>query len=262
MPLVACDKCGKKLNAKDEWVGKKLKCPACGNTFTVTAGGAGARGPSTPTGRTTATASPVNDAVARAKKRPVAERGAGTAVSLNWGFISMIVVGVIVVILGFLAWWGPIRNNSRWNAQFSQLDTDTRDVIDYCIRKMREKDEPPEIKDDEGNSTGGASRTIGGLMTKRPAVQIHELSYVFKGVMQMSYPEWVPFKGQTSDGPIEGEVNTSNGEVRFTITLGGMTLPSGVQISAGEDRHKLTGRVTDKTARTITGEVDGTPLPK
>jgi len=34
MPItVSCPKCSKQLRVRDELVGKKLRCPGCGNTF-------------------------------------------------------------------------------------------------------------------------------------------------------------------------------------------------------------------------------------
>src|ERR1700742_4011272 len=37
MPVtVTCSGCGKQLNVKDEYLGKRLKCPQCGATFTAT----------------------------------------------------------------------------------------------------------------------------------------------------------------------------------------------------------------------------------
>jgi len=36
MPVkVGCSQCGKQLNVKDEYLGRKLKCPQCGATFTA-----------------------------------------------------------------------------------------------------------------------------------------------------------------------------------------------------------------------------------
>src|SRR5438477_7576680 len=35
MPISITCQCGKSLKVKDEWAGKKAKCPTCGNTFVV-----------------------------------------------------------------------------------------------------------------------------------------------------------------------------------------------------------------------------------
>src|SRR2546423_1443632 len=34
---VSCNGCGKQLRVKDEYLGKRLKCPQCGETFVATA---------------------------------------------------------------------------------------------------------------------------------------------------------------------------------------------------------------------------------
>jgi predicted Zn finger-like uncharacterized protein len=40
--LVSCPHCQRQLNVPDNLLGKNVKCPSCQNTFTATAGGAGA----------------------------------------------------------------------------------------------------------------------------------------------------------------------------------------------------------------------------
>src|SRR3982751_6576474 len=40
MPIaITCAGCGKNLKVKDEWAGKKGKCPQCGTTFAIPAAG-------------------------------------------------------------------------------------------------------------------------------------------------------------------------------------------------------------------------------
>src|SRR6476469_2883225 len=40
MPIaITCAGCGKNLKVKDEWAGKKGKCPQCGTTFLIPAAG-------------------------------------------------------------------------------------------------------------------------------------------------------------------------------------------------------------------------------
>ena len=39
MPIVIACQCGKKLQAKDELAGKRVKCPQCGQPLTVPAPG-------------------------------------------------------------------------------------------------------------------------------------------------------------------------------------------------------------------------------
>src|SRR5437762_13142175 len=45
MPIrTACSSCGKKLNIRDELVGKKAKCPECGHVFVATPRAAAVQG--------------------------------------------------------------------------------------------------------------------------------------------------------------------------------------------------------------------------
>src|SRR5207237_3379713 len=46
MPIaITCAGCGKTLKVKDEWAGKKGKCPTCGTTFAIPAAGAASAAP-------------------------------------------------------------------------------------------------------------------------------------------------------------------------------------------------------------------------
>src|SRR5947199_10543844 len=89
---VVCDSCGKRLNVKDELVGKKVKCPGCKTPFTVSkVGGAGQ--------------------TIRVKPKVVKEKGPKVAIS--WGFVSMI-VGVLLVVGLVLGWvCGPVRAKNQ-----------------------------------------------------------------------------------------------------------------------------------------------------
>lgn len=75
MPIAFTCACGKKIKAKDEWAGKRIKCPGCGQPVRIPAAGgdppsrlakpaakpAGAGAPSTKTAKKTAPAKPASD---------------------------------------------------------------------------------------------------------------------------------------------------------------------------------------------------------
>src|SRR5215510_11673694 len=95
---VVCDNCGKRLNVKDELVGKKVKCPGCKNPFTASPSGA-----------------------IKVKK---AEKGKAAKVSISWGFIAMIAGAVAVVAIICLIVFGPVRAKKQWDPMSDKAQND------------------------------------------------------------------------------------------------------------------------------------------
>ena len=110
---VVCDTCGKRLNVKDELVGKKLKCPACKNPFTASPSGA-----------------------IRVKKM---EKGKSAKVSISWGFIAMIAGGVAVLGLILLIVFGPVRAKNQWDPMSEKAQSDINDVVERGLQVAMER---------------------------------------------------------------------------------------------------------------------------
>ena len=107
--LVVCDSCGKRLNVKDELVGKKVKCPACKTAFTASPSGA-----------------------VKVKAKGPKEKAA--KVSISWGFVFMIagavaVVGIIVAIV-----FGPVRAKNQWDPMNEKAEQQVRDVVERGLQ--------------------------------------------------------------------------------------------------------------------------------
>lgn len=103
MPVtVSCTGCGKQLTVKDEFVGKRLKCPQCGATFTASA--AQARSPGKQT-----------DATPR--------------IHLSPGIIALI--ATVVIIMSTLLMWnlGPGKVRAQWDKMHAQAEDDIKDVV-------------------------------------------------------------------------------------------------------------------------------------
>src|SRR6267142_54139 len=106
---VVCDSCGKRLNVKDELVGKKVKCPGCKTAFTATkVGGAG------PTIRV----------------RPKVAKEVGPKVAVSWGFVSMIAGAVLVVGIVVAIIFGPVRAKHQFEPMAEKAENDVRDVVE------------------------------------------------------------------------------------------------------------------------------------
>jgi predicted RNA-binding Zn-ribbon protein involved in translation (DUF1610 family) len=106
--MVSCTGCGKQLNVKDEYLGKRLKCPQCGATFTATA--------STRPGKI-------------AKQRDA-------RLHISPGMIALIVA--VIAIPSIIAFWkyGPAAVEDEWekNLKDSELNVESvveRGLLDY-----------------------------------------------------------------------------------------------------------------------------------
>ncbi len=112
--LVVCDSGGKRLNVKDELVGKKVKCPACKTAFTASPSGA-------------------------VKVKPKGPKEKAAKVSISWGFVFMIagavaVVGIIVAIV-----FGPVRAKKQWDPMAEKAEQQVRDVLERGLQVEMER---------------------------------------------------------------------------------------------------------------------------
>jgi hypothetical protein len=236
MPIsVVCQKCGKALKVKDEWMGKRATCPGCGNTFIVGAGGVGGVGGATAVkaGKTA-----FNPAAAQAAKQQ--REAAHGKFSISPG---LVIGGVLLLLLfggigAFVA--GPKKVNAQWDALGEKPNDDVVSVVSrglechfqsmglYNPRKARNRPEAREV------------------MFYRPT-------------FVMSMPDQVKFKGATTVGPMEGFYNPHSGEIDATVAIGG-----GIGIP-GSGGKKTTGASVNIKGKTLKGGdletiVNGKPL--
>ena len=227
MPIsVTCDNCGKALKVKDEWAGKRAKCPQCGNTFTVP----GHSGVAMAVGPTTTRFDP--NAAAKAKAQREKEHG---SVSISWGPIILGVCALLVVglIVAFIT--GPKKVWNEWEKIGEQADYNVRDVVTKGLRAYESdlgmynprKSSGPEAKE---------------VMFYRP-------SFV------MNMPESVDFQGGSTEGPFKGKYHPKTGEVEADVTVGAHTsLLTGK--SSGGTQIRVTGHVKNSVTSV---QVNGTP---
>ena len=222
MPIsVVCQKCGKALKVKDEWMGKRATCPGCHATFIV--------GASATPGKTAF--NPGAAAAAKAQR----EKAAG-----SFSVSPALVVGTLAFLLivggigAFIA--GPKKVWNQWEALGDKPKDDVIDVVSrglechmqalgiYNPRKSRNRPEAKEV------------------MFYRP-------SFV------MSMPDGVEFRGASSVGPFKGIYHPKTGEVDADVAMGGgLPIPgSGGKVTPGST-IKITGREKDGK---LTTEVNG-----
>jgi hypothetical protein len=113
MPLsIACPGCSKKLNVKDELIGKRLKCPGCGNTFTAQAA------PTLLPGQRTV--------------EPGKSHASRIHISPTLILLAILAISIAGVVLLWM--FGPGKAHTQWMA----METDARDtVMDVVTRGIQ-----------------------------------------------------------------------------------------------------------------------------
>ena len=182
---VVCDTCGKRLNVKEESIGKKVRCPACKNPFTASVDGA-----------------------IRVKKA-VKEKEA--KVSISWGFVSMIGLGVGFVLLIVLIIFGPVRAKHQWDPMAEKAENDVRDVVErgFQVYMVREGPMSTLLLPGAGAGSGG---------------QVYHVQLLWD-MFVMGLPEKIRFRGTTSEGEYTGTYNTKTFEVEADLEIGGRVVP-------------------------------------
>jgi hypothetical protein len=227
---VACNQCGKALRVKDEWAGKKAKCPQCGNTFLVMAG-VGAPVPAAKPGVTAF--NPAAAAAARDQRTKAAGKFS-VSPTLIWGSIG---VAIFLILLGlFLT--GPKRVWGQWEAIGDQARYDVIDVVTRGLQCHL--------------SEIGAYNPRKGNTTSPQATEV----MFFRPGFVMKMPDDVDFKGASNQGSFKGIYHPKTGEVEADVEVGGMGLAGVGTVRKGAGAIKVTGRV--KSGGT-TVEVNGKP---
>jgi hypothetical protein len=162
-------------------------------------------------------------------------------------------VGVLLVVGLILAFvFGPRANWAKWSEQSADANGEVEDFIGEALRRTMP---PPPERDP--NDVG--SRFDNTPAPQPPTVQ-GDIMFLFNS-FQMSYPEWVPFKGMSSEGEFTGRYNTTTGDIEADIQLGGTVLPSGIQTAKGT-LTKFTGSgKKDPKTKLPTVLIGGKPMP-
>ncbi len=241
---VACA-CGKRFKAKDEYAGKRAKCPACGQPLTIPQPPPAK--PATddeimalaepevfqPAARASTTKKPTAAAaVASARVPPLskssrpASKGAMPMISISPWVIVLIALAVIVPSLIYWAKEGPLKAEHEWYDRSQKAEYQipwqvVRGIDQYYINEGMDP-----------NSSG---------LTYHPKVMMFNFA---EPKFMLSLPDKVLFFGSSTDGPFKGSFNPQTWDFEADVTIGGRT-------------HHLVG-TADENKRDLT--LDGTAV--
>jgi len=225
MPIsVRCDGCGKSLKVKDEWAGKKGKCPQCGATFLIPAAGAA----SAPAARGGGKAAPAG--------KPGAQKKGGGGISISWG--PVIGIAALLLVLGaIIAFYvGPRAVKGEWEKIGDDASNAVQSIVDLGLQAYMSEN--------------------GGYDPSKAHQAPHasdDITFIFNPFV-MSMPEYIPFKGSTTEGPFEGKYHPKTGEMEADVDIGGTSIAGLGAVRKGTSKIKVTGRMVSGHA---VAEVDG-----
>lgn len=211
---VMCDACDRQVVVADSQVGKKIRCPHCGQRFLASA--------------------------AQGRRKQAVEREGGF--EMPWGLIvKLSIVGLIVG--GILAFYlGPVQVNRQWEAMAPSAESEIRDVL---VR---------------GLETHLAQVGLFDPSEARGAPLLHVLQ-MFRP-LAMSMPQFVEFRGTTSEGEFTGQYNTRTHEVSADVEIGGLVVPGLDQASKhGKEKIRITGMNRDGKFHVEVNGKDATNVP-
>ena len=223
MPIqVSCSGCGKKLTVRDELVGKRIKCPACGTTFEASSGAATAGGMAF-------AGAPRPRAAAQEKE------GIGAKIHVSKGVIVLVALAIIIPTIIAIYTYGPYKVRTQWEAMEPVAQDTVKDVVTRAIQAHLSK--TGEYDPTKAHHTPHAMN----------------VAFVF-GPMYMSMPDEVGFAGSSTEGAFVGSFFPKTGEVQAKVEIGGAGLQGVGAIKRGDETLNVTGRVKDGH---VFAEIDG-----
>src|SRR4051812_41964352 len=224
MPIaITCAGCGKNLKVKDEWAGKKGKCPQCGTTFLIPAAGEASK-------KAWGSAS-----AAVADKKAREKKGAPITISPMLIVGGIVVAGLVVGLILFLT--GPRKVWAQWEELGNTPNDAVESVVDLGLKSYL-------------SQHGGWDPS---KPSHQPGVQGDSIMF-YRPSFVMSMPETVDFQGASSEGGFKGKYHPKSGEVEADVGIGGMSIAGLGSVKEGKQRITITGRL--KSGQT-TAEVNG-----
>jgi hypothetical protein len=217
MAIVSRCACGNRISVADALAGKTIPCPKCGGDVTMPSG------PSSPGGG--------------AKARQARE--AVPAVSVSPAIIIGVVVGISLLIVVLVIYFGPWAVSKKWDAMSGSANTQVTDVMQFALQAYLSQ-----------HGMYNAAKSHNVPMVQGDAVFVPP-------AMVMSLPRKMIFSGKTNQGNYKGTYDTTTGEIEAEIEYGGWTIGGLVDAKKATGTFKMTGREKDGK---VTAETDEGPL--
>ncbi|HEY2584333.1 MAG TPA: hypothetical protein VGI81_01060 [Tepidisphaeraceae bacterium] len=196
----------------DALAGRMMRCPGCGDEVPVAAAGpAGGRG--------------------GAKTRQ-----GGPAFEISGGQRIAIGVGAVLLVIGGLFFFGPMRVWNQWATLQPKASQNVQDlIIDSLREKMKQEDPDPKYP------------------KRQPTVETNDVNF-FQPMLAFTMPTQVGFIGKSNQGSFGGNYNTQTGEVDATVYYGGYAVAGMVDVTRPKGTFHLVGRMVDGKPQM---EIDG-----
>jgi len=207
--------CGKRLGLSDALAGRTIKCPACGEPLLVTG------------------------STQSAAKAPTKKQSASPAIYISTGKIVALVSVAMVVGLGMMFYFGPMRVWNQWENIGGQARSDVSDVIAFGLQAYLSQNGMFDPNDIHG------------------APSVDENVNFFRPTLAMSMPEKVLFFGKSSQGDFKGYYHPSSGDIEADVNYGGKTFAGAVNLARATGQFHMTGRMVKGFPQ---AEVNGTPI--
>lgn len=228
MSLTAsCPTCRRQLNVRDELLGKRLKCPGCGNTFTADA----------TTTRSKAASGTAVGAIPISKRAPAGPRSAERAprVHVSRGVILLAVVAIALPTIFFIWRVGPGKAMAEWRRIEPDAEQDVKDIVTRAIQAYH------------------SARGDFDPSKSHQAPHAHEVKFLISP-MPWRLPESVGFGGNSTDGAFSGNYHPRTGEIDAIVDIGGFALAGAGVGRRGDVTINVTGRIKNGV---VSVEIDG-----
>jgi hypothetical protein len=204
----------------DALAGRTIRCSKCGGDVFV------------PAGSTTAAPD------AKAKKKAAAS-AATPSLEISPAIIISAIVGVVVLAIVLVLYFGPWTVGKKWEAMSATANTQVTDVVTFAIQAYESEHHLY-----DASQSHMAPHADGDATFVPP-------------MMAFSMPQRIIFSGRTNQGKYIGTWNTSTGEIIADIETGGYSVGGLVDVKKATGQFHITGRIKDGQPQ---AESDGEPL--
>jgi len=172
-------------------------------------------------------------------RKPIKKEKASPTVYISTGKIVGLVTLGLLLTLGLMFYFGPVRVWHQWEDVGPKAHDDVSDVITFGLQAYLSQQ-----GDFDPTDSHGAPSVDGNVSFFRPT-------------LVMSMPEKVRFFGKSSQGDFTGYYHPSNGEIEADVSYGGMTFAGAVNLAKSTGQFHMTGRMANGFPQ---AEVNGTPI--